>query len=69
VRNKVLIGVVALFAVVACSMLLGMSLNLLAGSMSIPFLDPHSIPFLDPHSIPFLDPHSIPFLDPHAITV
>jgi len=69
VRNKVIIGLVALFAISACMLLLGSIPGLIAGIQSIPFLDPHSIPFLDPHSIPFLDPHSIPFLDPHAISV
>ena len=66
VRNKVLIGVAALFAISACLFIWAGALSL-TGILSIPFLDPHSIPFLDPHAIPFLDPHSIPFLDPHAI--
>ncbi|MCX6651542.1 MAG: hypothetical protein NT131_07805 [Methanomassiliicoccales archaeon] len=52
VRNKVLIGMVALFAASACLML-GMSMMSLTGGLSIPFLDPHSIPFLDPHAISF----------------
>jgi len=59
VKNKVIIGLVALFAISACMLLLVSTSGLIAGINSIPFLDPHSIPFLDPHSIPFLDPHSI----------
>ena len=68
VRNKVLIGVVALFAASACMMLLGTSPGF-AGIEAIPFIDPHAIPFIDPHAIPFIDPHAIPFIDPHAISI
>jgi len=61
VKTKVLIGVVALFALSACAMLLGTSADMLTWAQSIPFVDPHSIPFVDPHSIPFVDPHAISF--------
>ena len=67
VRNKVLIGVAALFIVSACALLLGTSVGLMTHIQAIPFIDPHAIPFIDPHAIPFIDPHAIPFIDPHAI--
>ncbi|MCG7841022.1 MAG: hypothetical protein MIO87_03815 [Methanomassiliicoccales archaeon] len=51
VKNKIIIGLVALFAISACMLLLGSTPGLIAGIQSIPFLDPHSIPFLDPHAI------------------
>jgi hypothetical protein len=56
-RNKVIIGMVALFAISACLLLIG--IPSICGALSLPYIDPHSLPYIDPHSLPYIDPHSI----------